>query len=89
MDNDFIASQNLETFRENTVKVYKFGKTSESCSVCEASMFTGEKSKGRRTGTNPNATFSLSCRYGAIQHPPIRDPPHLLQELLTGNAQKD
>ena len=87
-DNDFIARQNLETFRENTVEVYNVGKTSQSCSAHGALMFTGENSKGRSTKTNLNATFSLCCRYGAIKLPPISDPPYLLQELLTGNAQK-
>ena len=61
MDNIFIARQNLETFMENTVEVYNVGKTSQSYSACGASMFTGENSKVRRTGTNPSATFSLCC----------------------------
>ena len=88
MDNIFIARQNLETFRENTVEVYNVGMTSQSCSSCGASIFTGENSKGR-TGKTPNATFLLSCRYGDIKLPPISDPPCLLQELLTSDAQKD
>ena len=65
MDNVFIGRQTLETFMENTVEVYNVGKTSQSCSVCEASVCTGENSKGRRIRTNSNATFSLCCRYGA------------------------
>ena len=80
------GNKRWELDRENTVEVYNIGLTSQSCSACRPSMFTGEHSKGRRTETNPNATFSYFCRYGTIKLPPISDPPHLLQELLTGNA---
>ena len=34
-------------------------------------------------------TFSACCANGNVKLPPLKDPPYLLKNLLTGNTQRD
>ena len=50
------------------------------CTDCNAQMFPFE---AHRKKSNGQETFSLCCNYGSISLPSFRDPPKLLQDLLT------
>ena len=52
-------------------------------------MFKGEKHNGKLVENQPTATFSLCCSDGNVKIPPIKDPPQLLQTLLTGKTHRD
>ena len=56
------------------------------CSNCGALMFKDENHSGKLC---VGATFLLCCAKGAIKLPPIKDPPEILKNLLTGNSQRD
>ena len=50
------------------------------CSDCNALMFPFETHRRKSDGQE---TFSLCCSYGNVSLPSFRDPPQLLQDLLT------
>jgi hypothetical protein len=50
------------------------------CSDCNALMFPFETHRKKPDGQE---TFSLCCNYGNVSLPSFRDPPQLLQDLLT------
>ena len=55
------------------------------CSECNALMFPFETHRRKSEGQE---TFSLCCNYGNISLPSFRDPPQLLQDLLTSESSK-
>ena len=81
------ARQSLETFDETTVDYKDIGDMNNICSACGALMFKQETHCGKLVENEPSATFSLCCSNGAIKLPQIKDPPDMLQELLTGHTQ--
>ena len=84
----FIARKSLDTFDELTVDTQDVGDMNHICSACGALMFKGEKHNGKLVENQPTATFSLCCSDGNVKLPPIKDPPQLLQSLLTGKTHK-
>ena len=58
------------------------------CSTCGAFMFKDEKHIGKLTQSD-TVTFSGCCGNGNFKLPPIKNPPALLKELLTGNTPRD
>ena len=81
-----IARQNLEVFNETTVNGHDVGNMDNICSVCGALMFKDEKHVGKLSQSD-TITFSACCGNGNIKLPPLKDPPNLLKNLLTGNTQ--
>ena len=55
------------------------------CSECNALMFPFGTHRRKSEGQE---TFSLCCNYGNISLPSFRDPPRLLQDLLTSDSSK-
>ena len=74
----FIARQNLDTFNEQTVQCHSVGNMVFTCSKCGAKIF-----KGDNTGS------SFCCGKELIKLPPIKEPPNLLKNLLTGGTKHD
>ena len=85
----FIARKSLDTFDELTVNTQDVGDMNHVCSACGALTFKGEKYYGKLVENQPTATFSLCCSDGDVKLPPIKDPPQLLQSLLTGKTHRD
>ena len=85
----FITRKSLDTFDELTVDTQDVGDMNHICSACGALMFKGEKHYGKLVENQPTATFSLCCSEGNVKLPPIKDPPQLLQSLLTGKTHRD
>ena len=79
----------MDTFDESTVDTQDVGDMNHICSACGALMFNGEKHYGKLVENQPTATFSLCCSDGNVKLPPIKDPPQLLQSLLTGKTHRD
>ena len=50
-------------------------------------MFKDEKHVGKLSQSD-TITFSACCGNGNIKLPPLKDPPDLLENLLTGNKQR-
>ena len=48
-------------------------------------MFEGEQS--RKQGST--GKFSLCCSHGAVQIPPIKEPPDIIKNLLIGSTKRD
>ena len=82
-----IARQNLEVFNETTVNGHDVGNMDNICSACGALMFKDEKHVGKLSQSD-TITFSTCCGNGNIKLPPLKDPPDLLKNLLTGNTQR-
>ena len=80
-----IARQNLQVFNESTVNVYNVRSLDNICFACGAFMFKDEKHIGKLSQTD-TVTFSICCANGNIKVPPIKNPPDLLKDLLTGNT---
>ena len=51
-------------------------------------MFKDEKHIGKLSQID-TVTFSGCCANGNIKLPPIKNPPDLLKDLLTGNTPRD
>ena len=85
----FVGRHGLDTFDESIFKYLDMGKMNFSCSQCSALMFKDEKYEGRLFGNPPTASFSLCCSNGAVRLPPIKDPPKILQNILSGNTKMD
>ena len=71
----------MDTFDESTVDYHDAGTMNFKCLKCEALMFKGEQSK--------KAKFTLCCSDGAVRIPPVKEPPQILKQLLTGNTNRD
>ena len=84
-----LPEKSLDTFDESPVDTKDVGDMNHICSACGALMFNGEKHYGKLVENQPTATFSLCCSDGNVKPPPIKDPPQLLQSLLTGKRQRD
>ena len=82
-----IARQNLEDFNETTVNCHDVGSMDNICSACGALMFKDEKHVGKLSPSD-TVTFSACCANGNVKLPPLKDPPDLLKNLLTGNTQR-
>ena len=50
-------------------------------------MFKDEKHVGKLSQSD-TITFSVCCGNGNMKLPPLKDPPDLLKNLLTGNTQR-
>ena len=50
-------------------------------------MFKDEKHVGKLSQSD-TVTFSACCANGNVKLPPLKDPPDLLKNLLTGNTQR-
>ena len=56
-----------------------------ACEKCCALMFKDEPHKKIDKSTD-ELCYSLCCSYGAVQVPPVSEPPPLLKTLLSGNS---
>ena len=82
----YIAWQSLDEFCENSVECEDEGRMPYICSACGALMFKGEQSKG---SVAQKGTFSFCCSHGDVKIPPVKEPPSLLKDFLTGGTQRD
>ena len=76
----------MEVFNETTVNGHDVGNM-DICSACGALMFKDETHVGKLSQSD-TITFSVCCGNGNIKLPPLKDPPDLLKNLLTGNIQR-
>ena len=77
----------MEVFNETTVNGHDVGNMDNICSACGALMFKDETHVGKLSQSD-TITFSACCGNGNIKLPPLKDPPDLLKNLLTGNTQR-
>ena len=82
-----IARQNLEVFNETTVNGHDVGNMDNICSACRALRFKDEKHV-RKLSQSDTIIFSACCGNGNIKLPPLKGPPDLLKNLLTGNTHR-
>ena len=75
----------MEDLNETTVNCHDVGSM-DICSACGALMFKDEKHVGKLSQSD-TVTFSACCANGNVKLPPLKDPPDLLKNLLTGNTQ--
>ena len=83
-----VARQNMEVFNETTVNGHDVGNMDNICSACGALMFKDESHVGKLS-QSATITFSACCGNGNIKLPPLKNPPDLLKNLLTGNTHRD
>ena len=82
-----VARQNMEVFNETTVNGHDVGNMDNICSACGALMFKDENHVGKLS-QSATITFSACCGNGNIKLPPLKNPPDLLKNLLTGNTHR-
>ena len=82
----YIPWQSLDEFCENSVECEDEGRMAYICSACGTLMFKVEQSKGSMA---QKGTFSFCCSHGDVKIPPVKEPPSLLKDLLTGGTQRD
>ena len=75
----------MGVFNETTVNDHDVGNMDNICCACGALIFKDEKHVGKLSQSD-TITFSACCGNGNIELPPLKDPPDLLKNLLTGNT---
>ncbi|TFK65829.1 hypothetical protein BDN72DRAFT_800757, partial [Pluteus cervinus] len=60
---------------------HNLGRMDIECPYCHALHWDAEKTSRSRIG---RPSFGTCCDHGQVQLPPLRDPPPLLRDLLTG-----
>ena len=77
----------MEVFNETTVNGHDVGNMDNICSACGALMFKDENHVGKLS-QSATITFNACCGNGNIKLPPLKNPPDLLKNLLTGNTHR-
>ncbi|KAH1034343.1 hypothetical protein GYH30_054659 [Glycine max] len=67
-------------FNEN-IRYVDLGDPSETCAYCQAAMWYEERTRKNRN--HANAKYSICCIMGRVQLPFLKNPPMLLQQLLS------